>query len=96
MTRPDRSDESAFAAAIRTAHDRAQTEARRALTWQFANYRRTLRRYGWKVTEAIDGAYPLTVASGRNLTRAGRDRAWYAAYLRELNHDHRARPAAER
>jgi hypothetical protein len=94
MTRPDRSDETAFAAAIRTAHDRAQTEARRQSSLsQHEGYDRDawLRHYRWWIDE--DG---VTIRSGRAFTRRAATRRKHRAYLRELNHDHRARPAAER
>lgn len=91
MTRPDRNDAAAFA----SIRDRAQTEARRKLSWGQKVHARTLRRYEWFLKEAVGGDEPVTVATGRCITKSGADRAWYRTYLAELNHDHRARPAVE-
>lgn len=89
MTRPDRNDAAAFA----SIRDRAQTEARRKLSWRFEYHRHSLRRYGWTLRESVPNRAALAIlASGRTFTRAGRERAWYREYLRELNP---ARPAVE-
>jgi hypothetical protein len=81
MTRPDPGEKYA-----RNAVDRAQLQARLGpqLSWHHQYDRRKLRRHGWRLDKTADGA-STTVASGRNFTKGGADRAWYRAYLLELN-----------